>query len=75
MEKIQKWAAGIALSLVVVILGSTILAIWLQSAAVDNFLELTALTLSWPLAAGGLIFGGGQAIIRAWHDKEEPGGR
>jgi hypothetical protein len=66
MEEIQKWAAMTALFFVTLILGSAILAIWLQANTVQDLLTLTELILSWPVAAGGLVFGGGQAIIRAW---------
>lgn len=66
MQEIQKLAAKIALLFVTLILGSVILAIWIRSEAVQDLLSLTQLVLSWPVAAGGLVFGGGQAIIRAW---------
>lgn len=66
MEKVQWWAAVIALSFVTIILASTVLAICFRSAATDDLLSLTELILSWPVAAGGLVFGGGQAILRAW---------
>jgi hypothetical protein len=69
MEEIQKWAAIIALIFVTLILGSAVLAIWRQSSAVNDLLALAELVLSWPVAAGGLVFGGGQAIIRAWKPK------
>ena len=70
MEEIQKWAAIIALIFVTLILGSAVLAIWLQTDAVDNLLALAELVLSWPVAAGGLVFGGGQAIMRIWTAKK-----
>lgn len=66
MEKIQKWAAITALVFVTLILGSAVIAIWRQSAAVEDLLALAELVLSWPVAAGGLVFGGGQAIMRIW---------
>ncbi len=66
MQEIQKWAAKIALFFVTVILGSAFLAIWLRSGATKDLLSLTEMVLSWPVAAGGLVFGGGQAIIHAW---------
>jgi len=66
MESIQKAAAIIALVFVTAILGSAFLAIRLQSASISGFLALAELVLSWPVAAGGLVFGGGEAIIRAW---------
>jgi hypothetical protein len=65
MEKIQTVAAVIAVFFVTAILGSTLVAILLQSAVAANLLSLTELVLSWPVAAGGLVFGGGQTIARA----------
>jgi hypothetical protein len=66
MERIQVCAAVIALIFVTLILGSAVLAVWVQADTVKDLLALTELILSWPVAAGGLVFGGGQTIIRAW---------
>jgi hypothetical protein len=66
MERIQVCAAVIALIFVTLILGSAVLAVWVQADTVKDLLALTELILSWPVAAGGLVFGGGQTIIQAW---------
>ena len=66
MPTIQKFAAAIALLFVTLVLGSTLIAIWLRLEATEDLLTLTGLLLSWPVAAGGLVFGGGQAMIQAW---------
>lgn len=65
IEKIKITAAVIALLTVTGVLVLTIFAIQNQSTTVENYLELTKLVLSWPVAAGGLVFGGGQAIAKA----------
>jgi hypothetical protein len=65
MATVQKWAAWVALSLVVLILGSAIVAAWIRSPATSDLLQLTQLILSWPVAAGGLVFGGATAIVSA----------
>lgn len=65
MTNFQVALAVIALTVLVLTLGSTLVAIWDQAATVDNLLKLTDLVLSWKLVAAGLVFGGGQALIRA----------
>ena len=71
MDSIQAWAGVIALIAVVAILGSTVLSIWAQSPSTEDFLSLTELVLSWPVAAGGLVFGGGQGLIAAYKKTSE----
>ena len=66
MQNIRIVAAIVALVFVVVILLTAYLAIWNQSEAIEDWLTLTELVISWPVAAAGFVFGGGQAIIRAW---------
>lgn len=66
MQRIQIVAAWVALISVIMILVSTAVAVATQAEAAEGFLSLTKLVLSWPVAAGGLVFGGGQGIIRAW---------
>ena len=65
MKGIQTTAAIIALIFVTVIVGTTFFAIWSEAAAVEDLLTLTKLILSWPVAAGGLAFGGAHAIAVA----------
>ena len=66
MDKSQILAAKIALAFVTVILGSAFVAIVFQAGPVRDLLTLTELVLSWPVAAGGLVFGGAQSILFAW---------
>ena len=66
MEKLQVLAAGIAVIFVTVILVLTTYTIWNQSPSAEDFLSLTEKILSWPVAAGGLAFGGGQSIMRIY---------
>jgi len=66
LQDIQKWAALLALIIVVLVVISTLLAALFNAETVSNLLALTDLVLSWKVAAGGLVFGGGQTIVRAW---------
>ncbi len=67
MQEIQLWAAKFALVFVTTVLIFTFISILFRWAAAQDFLALTQLLLSWPVAAGGLVFGGGQAIVRTWN--------
>ena len=64
MGKVQIYAAVIALASVTLILVATFISIATESQTAEHFLTLTASVLSWPVAAGGLVFGGGQAIAK-----------
>ncbi len=48
----------VAIVALIVTLVSTIVAIWMESAAAAQFLELTNSLLSWQVIAGGLATGG-----------------
>ncbi len=48
----------VAIVALIVTLVSTIVAIWMESAAAAQFLELTNSLLSWQVIAGGLAMGG-----------------
>ena len=69
IEKIKLAAAAIALLTVTSVLALTTIAVLNQNESVEDFLALTELVLSWPVAAGGLVFGGGQAIARVAFSK------
>lgn len=68
MEDFQTALAIIALGALAITLGSTLVAIWLQAAMVDNLMKLTELILSWKLVAAGFVFGGGQALFKSLGD-------
>jgi hypothetical protein len=59
MTKALAWVAIVAL---ILSLGSTFLAIWLQVPAKGDLLRLTELLLSWQVIAGGLAIGGGSTF-------------
>jgi formate hydrogenlyase subunit 4 len=59
MTKALAWVAMVAL---IVLLTSTLVAIWLQLAPKDDLFRLTQLLLSWQVIAGGLVIGGGSTF-------------
>ncbi|MEL7536283.1 MAG: hypothetical protein AAFZ58_02430 [Pseudomonadota bacterium] len=71
MDMIKVFAAAIALFFAAAILGSSLAAAWMQSPATEDLLTLTDAILSWPVAAGGLAFGGGQAMLQAWRGAKD----
>ena len=60
MAKILRF---VALSTLIVTLGSTLLAIWMEWNSADRFLTLTQAVLSWPVIAGGLVVGAGKEFF------------
>jgi len=54
--------AIVALVALILTLGSTLVAIWLQLPPKDKLFDLTKLLLSWQVIAGGLAVGGGKAF-------------
>ncbi len=67
MDKLQLILAIFALIVVVITIVSTMLAVWKKFDNVDKYLRFTELVLSWPVVASVLVFGGGEAMIRAYH--------
>ncbi len=60
-------AALIALAMITITLTLTLRAILNGAPVVEDLMNLSRLLLSWPIVAGGFVFGGGQAIIGAWN--------
>ena len=67
MQDFQMALAIIALSAIVLSLGSTLVAIWVDSQGKTfmRLFKLTELILSWKVVAAGLVFGGGQELIQS----------
>ena len=59
MAKALAWVALVALILT---LGFTLLAIWLQVEPKDELFNVTKALLSWQVIAGGLAVGGGKTF-------------
>ena len=57
-----KALAYVAITALIVTLGSTLTAIWLQLKPMDKLFELTKAILSWQVIAGGLVAGGAKAF-------------
>lgn len=57
-----KALAYVAILALILSLGATLITIWLQVPAKDDYLRLTGLLLSWPVIAGGLAIGGGSTF-------------
>ena len=56
----------------VIVLGSTVVAIWTEMAQKDDLLTLTELLLSWEVIAGGLAIGAAKTFrkeIESWLTK------
>ncbi len=64
MEKYQKALATVGLVTVSLTLSFTLLAVLFSNGRLGNLFKLLELVLSWEVVAGGLVFGGGQALIR-----------
>ena len=57
-----KALAYVALVALILTMGSTLLAIWLNLEAKKELLDLTKLLLSWQVIAGGLVIGGAKTF-------------
>ena len=65
MDGFKRALAKIGMVSVSLTLSLTILAILFSDQRLENLFRLLELILSWPVVAGGLVFGGGQAIAKA----------
>ena len=60
--------AFVALVVLILTLGSTLIAILTGWLPTDKLMEFTRLLLSWQVIAGGLAFGGGKAFNKEISD-------
>ena len=65
MDGFKRALAKIGMVSVSLTLSLTMLAILFSDQRLENLFRLLELILSWPVVAGGLVFGGGQAIAKA----------
>ncbi len=72
MEKYQKALATVGLVIISLTFSFTLLAVLFNSGRLENLFKLLELVLSWEVVAGGFVFGGGQALIRAIRDRSTP---
>lgn len=64
-----KTLAIIAILMLVLTLGSTLVAIWWDLNPKDDLLKLAELILSWEVIAGGLVVGAGSSFRTAIEDR------